>query len=309
MKNGVRIVNAARGKLIEEKALCKGLASGKIASVGIDVHEKEPRYSAELYNFPNVVVTPHIGATTVEAQQNVGLTIAKQVLKGIKGEIVPNAVNLPAIHRDELKEIQPYINLMENLGKVYYQINKEAIKFVDITYWGEIGCQDTEMVTIAFTKGLLEPVMADRVNYINARVKAEESGIGINTKNICKHFNGYSNLITIKITDNKGGIFTLSGTISTKGEGKLVEILGYEVDVKPSDYMLFLQNKDVPGVIGQVGTFIGNESINVATMQVGRKLKGDKAIMILNIDDKISKEALDRFVNIDNIIWAKVIEL
>ncbi|WP_027624274.1 phosphoglycerate dehydrogenase [Clostridium lundense] len=309
MKDGVRIVNAARGKLIEEKALCKGLASGKIASVGIDVHDKEPRYSAELYNFPNVVVTPHIGATTVEAQQNVGLTIAKQVLKGIKGEIVPNAVNLPAIHRDELREIQPYIDLMENLGKVYYQLNKEAIKFVDITYWGEIGTQDTEMITIAFTKGLLEPVMVDRVNYINARIKAEESGIGINTKNICKHYNGYSNLITIKITDNKGEVFTLSGTISTKGEGKLVEIAGYEVDVKPSDYMLFLQNKDVPGVIGQVGTFIGNENINVATMQVGRKLKGDKAIMILNIDDRIPKEALDRFVNIDNIIWARVIEL
>lgn len=309
MKDGVRIVNCARGKLMEEDALCKGLASGKIASVGLDVHEKEPRYNAELYKFPNVVVTPHIGATTVEAQQNVGITIAQQVIKGIKGEIVPNAVNLPTIHRDELKEIKPYIDLMEQLGKVYYQINKEAVKFVEITYWGEIACQDTEMVTIAFTKGLLEPVISDRVNYINARLKAKESGIGITTKNICEHYNNYSNLITIKITDNKGGIFTLSGTISTKGEGKIVEVLGYEVDVKPTDYMLFLQNKDVPGVIGQVGTFIGNENINVATMQVGRKLKGDKALMILNIDDRIDKKALDKFVSIDNIIWAKVIEL
>lgn len=165
------------------------------------------------------------------------------------------------------------------------------------------------MVNIAFTKGLLEPVMSDRVNYINARLKAKESGIGITTKNICDHYNNYSNLITIKITDNKGNIFTLSGTISTKGEGKIVEVLGYEVDVKPTDYMLFLQNKDVPGVIGQVGTFIGNENINVATMQVGRKLKGDKALMILNIDDRIDKKALDKFVSIDNIIWAKVIEL
>ncbi|MBU5483586.1 phosphoglycerate dehydrogenase [Clostridium sp. MSJ-11] len=309
MKDGVRIVNAARGKLMEEKALYNGLATGKIASVGLDVHDKEPRYSAELYSFPNVVVTPHIGATTIEAQQNVGLTVAQQVLYGIKGEIVPNAVNLPLIHRDELKVLKPYIDLMESLGKIYYQLNKEVIKFVDINYWGEIGCQDTEMATIAFIKGLLQPIMDDKVNYINALVKAKESGIGITCENFCEHYNNYSNLIKIKITNDAGAEFTLSGTLSNKGDGKLVEILGYEVDVNPTDYMLILQNRDVPGVIGQVGTFIGEENVNVATMQVGRKLKGDRALMILNIDDKISKSALNKLTSSDNILWAKVVQI
>ncbi|MDU1442311.1 MAG: phosphoglycerate dehydrogenase [Clostridium cochlearium] len=309
MKNGVRIVNAARGKLINEKALCKGLKSGKIASVGIDVHEKEPRYSAELYEYENVIVTPHIGATTSEAQQNVGVTIAKQVINGIKGNIVPNAVNLPTIHRDELKEIKPYIDLAEKLGKIYYQINKGAVKLVDITYWGDIGCQDTEMVTIAFVKGLLDPVMADKVNYINAMIKAEEAGIGINHTNICKHHNNYSNLITIKITNSAGNTFTLSGTISNRNEGKLVEIMGYEVDVKPTECMVFLQNYDVPGVIGHVGTFLGTEGVNVATMQVGRKLKGDKALMLLNVDDKVTQDTLLGLQKYDDILWAKFVQL
>lgn len=309
MKDGVRIVNAARGKLISEKALCKGLKKGKIASVGIDVHEHEPRYSADLYEYENVVVTPHIGATTIEAQQNVGVTIAKQVINGIKGDIVPNAVNLPTIHRDELKEIKPYIDLAEKLGKIYYQLNKCAIKLVDITYWGDIGCQDTEMVTVAFIKGLLEPVMADKINYINAMIKAEEGGIGVNSKKICNHHNNYSNLITIKITNNTGDTFTLSGTISNRNEGKLVEIMEYEVDIKPTECMVFLQNYDVPGVIGHVGTFLGTNGVNVATMQVGRKLKGDKALMLLNVDDKVTQDTLLGLQKHDDILWAKFVQL
>ncbi|WP_186429186.1 phosphoglycerate dehydrogenase [Clostridium sp. BSD9I1] len=309
MKDGVRLVNAARGKLMDEKALLMGLESGKIASVGLDVHDKEPRYSSPLYQFDNVVVTPHIGATTVEAQQNVGMTIAQQVINGLKGGIVPNAVNLPVIHRDELKEITPYIDLMENLGKIYYQLHKAPIELVEINYRGEIGVQDTEIVTIAFLKGLLEPVMKDKVNYINSRVKANDSGIAVNVNNTSEAYDGYSNLITVEIRSNRGFTFTLAGTISTKGEGKLVEIAGYEVDVKPTEHMLFIQNKDVPGVIGQVGTFIGDQDINVATMQVGRKLKGDKALMILTIDERIAKDALTELENIPDIIWAKNINL
>ena len=309
MKDGVRIVNAARGKLISEKALYKGLKDGKITSVGIDVHEKEPRYSSDLYEFENVVVTPHIGATTKEAQQNVGLTIARQVINGIKGDIVPNAVNLPTIHRDELKEIKPYIDLAEKLGKIYYQINKGSIKLVDITYWGNIACQDTEMVTIAFVKGLLEPIMDDKTNYINAMIKAQESGIGINSKNICNQHNNYSDLITIKITNNNGDIFTLSGTLSNRCEGKLVEIMGYEVDVRPTECMVFLQNHDVPGVIGHVGSFLGDKGVNVATMQVGRKLKGDKALMLLNVDDTVEQNILLGLQKNNDILWAKFVQL
>ncbi len=305
MKDGVRIVNAARGKLMEETALYEGLKSGKIASVGLDVHDDEPRYSASLYEFNNVTVSPHIGATTVEAQENVGVTIAQQVINGIKGGIVPNAVNLPGINRDELKEIKPYIELMENLGKVYYQLNSEPVKHVDIVYWGDLMKYDTEMLELAFLKGLFQPISNERVNYINSKILAERGGIGIRIEKMNEEYDNYSNLITIKITNNNGNEFTIAGTVSNKQEGKFVEIQGYEIDVKPSQYMLFVQNKDVPGVIGQVGTLIGKEDINVATMQVGRKTKGELALMVLNVDSEVSKESLEKFKQLDNVIEVK----
>lgn len=305
MKDGVRIVNAARGKLMDEADLLEGLKSGKIKSLGLDVHDAEPRHESPLYAFNNVTVTPHIGATTYEAQEDVGITVAEQVVRGIKGELVPNAVNLPGMATDELKEIKPYLELIENLGKLYYQLNNGPVKNVNIVYWGDIVKFDTELLEIAFLKGLLQHVNNERVNYINARVVAEQSGIGIRQQRMKEHYNNYSNLITIKITNNVGEEFTLGGTVSNKQEGKLVEIQGYEVDVKPSRYMLFVQNKDVPGVIGQVGTIIGMEDINVATMQVGRKTKGEVALMVLNVDSEVSKESLDKFKELDNVIEAK----
>lgn len=305
MKDGVRLVNAARGKLMDEDALYEGLKSGKIKSVGLDVHSKEPRYSAKLYEFNNVTVTPHTGATTVEAQENVGLTIAQQVINGIKGDIVPNAVNLPGINVDELSGVKPYIETMEKLGKMYYQLNKERVKYVDITYWGGMSKFDTSILEIAFLKGLLQPVSNERVNYINARVVAEQSGIALRQQVMDEEYKNYSNLVTIKITNSNKEEFTLSGTVSSNQEGKIVEIQGYEIDVKPSQYMLFVKNKDVPGVIGQVGTLIGEENINVATMQVGRRAKGDIAIMILNVDSEVSEESLSKFKEVDNIIEVK----
>lgn len=309
MKDGVRLVNAARGKLMDEAALYEGLKSGKIKSVGLDVHEEEPRTCSPLYEFKNVTVTPHTGATTVEAQENVGLTVAQQVINGIKGDIVPNAVNLPGISREDLKEMKPYIELIEKLGKLYYQLNTHPVKYVDIVYWGEFEKIDIDILERSFIKGLLEPVITDKVNYINARVIAEQNGIGIRQERMSEYLNDYSNLITIKITNNKMEEFTLSGTVSNNKEGKLVEIQGYEVDVKPSRYMLFVQNRDVPGVIGQVGTIVGTENINVATMQVGRKAKGELALMILNVDDEVSKESLEKFKNVENIIEAKTTTL
>ena len=151
------LFRSARGKLMNEDALYRGLKSGKIKSVGLDVHAVEPRHESPLYEFPNVTVTPHIGATTFEAQQNVGLTIAEQVINGIKGEIVPNAVNLPGINRVELKDLKPYIELIEKLGKLYYQLNSEPIKYVDVTYWGDVTKFDVDALEIALLKGLLQP--------------------------------------------------------------------------------------------------------------------------------------------------------
>lgn len=308
MKDGVNLTNAARGGILNEAALLKGLESGKIGSLGLDVHEKEPCYGNLLFEFNNVVVTPHLGADTQEAQQNVGITVAKQVINALKGEIVPNAVNLPTIHRDELHKIKPYIELMEKLGKIYYQLHQDPIEYVNISYWGKVAAQDVEMVTIAFIKGLLQPVVEDKVNYINARLLAEQRGINIEQRKLSEHYNGYLDFVEIKIKSKKGE-FILGGNLSSKREGRLVQIEGYEVDVNPSQYMLFIQNMDVPGVIGNIGRVLGEENINVATMQVGRDAPGKLAIMIMNIDDEVNGKVLNRLMSMDNVLWAKCVKL
>lgn len=308
MKDGVRIVNVARGGIIDEKALLDGLKSGKVVSSGLDVHEKEPSYNNPLFELYNTVVTPHIGASTFEAQQNVGETIAKQVLCALDGEVVPNAINLPTLNRDELKAIKPYLDLMEKLGKIYYQLYTTPIEMIDINYYGSIANQDVEMITVAFLKGLLEPVIKERVNYVNAKLIAKQRGIVINERKSNENYNGYTDLIKVKIKC-KEKVFTLSGNLSRKNEGRLIEILGYEVDVTPSEHMLFIQNKDIPGVVGKIGTILGTEDINIASMQVGRLELGEEALMLLNVDNEVSVETLDKVKKINNILSVKKVKL
>jgi D-3-phosphoglycerate dehydrogenase len=308
MKPGVRLVNAARGGIMKETALLNGLQSGKIASLGLDVHEKEPSFDNPLFAFQQVIVTPHLGASTIEAQQNVGITIANQVINALKGEIVPNAVNLPTIHRDELMVIQPYITLLEKLGKIYFQLYQDPVEFIDIDYWGKIANQDTEMITIGFIKGVLEPVVEDKVNYINARWLAEQRGIRIKERKMKEHYNTYLDYIEIKIK-NKQGTLVLAGNLSSKQEGKLIKIGRYEIDVAPSKYMLFIKNIDVPGVIGNIGKVLGEEHVNIATMQVGRNARGEQAMMILNVDDEVSEDKLEKLTQIENVLWAKCVKL
>ncbi len=308
MKDGARLANVARGGIICEKALYKGLKSGKIGSAGIDVHEEEPCLDNPLFEFDNVIVSPHLGASTIEAQRNVGTNVAEQVISGLKGDIVPNAINLPTIHRDELEAIKPYIDLLEKLGKIYYQLCKESVQSISIDYWGSIAAQDTEMVTISFLKGLLQPVAEDKVNYINAKLMAEQRGIGIKQRKLDENYNGYTDYVEVRI-NNKNGEFVLAGNLSSKREGRLVKVGGYEVDIAPTKYMLFVQNYDLPGVIGKTGMLLGEEDINVATMQVGRNTRGEKAIMVLNIDDEVKNETLYKITKIENVIWAKGVKL
>ncbi|MCT4562735.1 MAG: phosphoglycerate dehydrogenase [Maledivibacter sp.] len=308
MKDEVIIVNVARGGIIDEKALLQGLKSGKVIGAGIDVHEKEPSYNNPLFELDNTVVTPHIGASTNEAQLNVGETIAKQVLCALDGEVVPNAINLPTLNRDELKVIKPYLYLMEKLGKIYYQLYTTPIDMIDINYYGSIANQDVEMITVAFLKGLLEPVIKERVNYVNARLISKQRGIVINERKLNENYNGYTDLVKVKIR-GKDINFTLSGNLSRKNEGRLVEMLGYEIDVTPSEHMLFIQNKDIPGVIGRIGTVLGTENVNIASMQVGRLEMGEEALMLLNVDNEVSTETLKEVEKISNILSVKKVEL
>lgn len=308
MKKGIRLVNDARGGIIQEKALYEALKTGRVASAGIDVFEEEPSPDNPLFQLDNIVVTPHLGASTYEAQQNVGETIAMQVIGGLRGEVVPNAVNLPALNRENIETVKPYLRLAEQMGKLYYQLYREPAESVVVSYYGDIARQDVDLVTLAYLKGLLEPVVREGVNYVNARMLAEDKGISIRQKQNPIEKHQYRELVSVKVTSGER-IFEIAGNMSAKKEGKIVYLMGYEIDVNPSEYMLFVQNMDVPGVIGRIGTMLGKGGVNIATMQVGRNRPGERALMVLNIDGPVPRPVLDEISQSEGIMWAEAVRL
>ena len=173
-KDGVRVINCARGGIINEKALLEALKSGKVGSAGLDVFEKEPSYGNPLFEFKNVVVTPHLGADTYEAQYRVGVNIAEQVIKGLRGEMVPNVVNLPTVLGEELESLRPYIDLACYMGSIYYQVEKAPVDRVELSFSGDIARQETELLTVSFLTGLMSNIVSERVNYVNARIKGRK---------------------------------------------------------------------------------------------------------------------------------------
>jgi len=300
-KNGVRLVNCARGGIIKEAALLEGLKSGKVTSVGLDVFEKEPAVGNPLFEFSRVVCTPHLGADTFEAQKRVGENIAEQVLLALEGDIVPNVVNLPSMLSDELNYLRPYITLAEKMGNIYYQMYKSPINRIEITYSGPITINETEILTIGFLKGLLEPVLWGKVNYVNARLMAEERGIKIYESKEDQSTRRYKNVITIKFFSPKHEM-EICGTISRARNPLLVEIDGYEMEAELEGYVLMLQNEDRPGVIGPLTMAMGEAGVNIASMRVARKTKGETAIMILNVDNKVEEETIQKLAQIKGLL-------
>lgn len=307
MKKGVRLVNAARGGVFDETAITEGINAGKIASYGFDVHEKEPRTESPLYEFDNVIATPHIGATTYEAQENVGKQVVKQVINGLNGEIVETAVNLPTMGREEFAVIKPYIQFAEKLGKIYYQLKKGAIKFVNLTYYGNISKQETAIVDSSFMKGLLYPILKEEVNYINSLVLAEKRDIKFNSIKKEEKYQNYPDVLKVEIENEKGELFTVAGIIGANNEERIIEMNGYPLDVIISENMLLVQNNDVPGVIGNVGRILGEENVNIATMHVGRKK--DSAIMLLTVDDLVEEKSIKKLENFEEIRKVKYLNL
>ena len=300
-KEGVRLVNCARGGIIKEAAMVQGLESGKVASAGLDVYEKEPAENNPLFKFSNVVCTPHLGADTFEAQKRVGENIAEQVIKALEGGIVPNVVNLPTVLGEELEYLRPYIGLAEKMGNIYYQISKSPISRVEITYSGPISINETEMLTIGFLKGLLEPVLWEKVNYVNARLMAEDRGIKLYETKEDQSPKRYKNLITIKIF-NQDKPVEIAGTLSRARNPLLVELDGYETETNLEGYVLVVENEDRPRVIGPFATALGDEGVNIAGMKVARHGKGGIAVMLINVDNKVEEDVLDRLSKLDGIL-------
>ena len=306
-KKGLRVVNCARGGIIDEGALEEALKEGIVASAGIDVLVDEPNPTSPLLDFDNVVITPHLGADTVEAQDNVGITVAEEVISALRGEMVPNAVNLPTIQSQDLEVIKPYLQLGEIMGKTYYQLEKEAVEKVEIIYNGEVAQLETSMISLAVLKGLFEPVVKEKVNYVNASLIAQNMGVAVAEAKE-NAVDNYLTLLRVKICA-KNKVFTISGTVFAKDEIRIVELNGYEMDVKPNTYMLFVENEDKPGVVGQIGTLLGVSKVNIAEMQLGRASANQRALMVLAVDSEVSKETLQFIEGVEGVDKVRFVKI
>lgn len=307
MKDGVRLVNCARGGIIDEKALYNALKSGKVASAALDAFEQEPCPGNPLFELENTVVTPHLGASTLEAQNKAGINIAKQVLDALEGKFVTNAVNMPSLPDRDTEHLKPYMLLAEKLGRLYFQLKKRPISRVEIKYRGSIAEYKTGPLTLAYLKGLLEPVVKDRVNYVNAKLLAKSRGIDV-LESLDSTASEYTDLIEVRVS-NGSGSFTMAGTLFGMREPRIVELNGYKIDMEPAPYMLLVRNEDKPGVIGCIGTIMGVAKINIATMRVSRNSKGGKALMVINVDGVVPKDVIEMVKKVDGITDVNFIKL
>jgi len=307
MKTGVRIINCARGGIVDEKALYDAIVEGKVAGAALDVFEKEPDIENPLLQLEQVIATPHLGASTKEAQVNVAIDVAEQILIALADGPVKTAVNIPAISPELLKTIKPYLDLGEKLGRMHGQFADGRIEGIEIIYSGDIATQETGPITTTVLKGLFDVILNEQVNLVNAPFIAQERAIKVaEVKTTAAQ--DFTNLLTVNLKTDKGSL-AIAGTIFGKNNIRIVQIDGYHIDLVPAPYLIFTRHEDRPGVIGHTGTILGAKGVNIARMQVGRKDVGGEAIMVLEIDHEVSKEVLKEIATMNGIKVAKFINL
>ncbi|MCF8010162.1 MAG: phosphoglycerate dehydrogenase [Clostridiales bacterium] len=307
VKNNVRIINCARGGLIDEEALFKALESDLIAGAALDVFENEPNTESPLHKIDKVIATPHLGASTTEAQLNVAVDVAEEIISALHGEVVKNTVNVPSIPPEVISNIQPYLKLAEKLGKLEAQLVEGRINKIEITYSGDFAQQNVKPVTTAIVKGVLDPILQERVNFVNALALAKNRGIQV-TQTVNGDTNGYTSMIDINVISDKAEK-SVAGTFLRDNDPRIVMVDGYRIDAIPSGYIIYVSHYDKPRIIGPVGTLIGDNNVNIATMQVGREKSGGKAVMILTVDAKVSQETLEQIKSLNGIIDVKFVSL
>ncbi len=306
MRKGARLINCARGGIINEEALAKAVRDGIVSGAAIDVFTKEPPFDSPLLELDSVIVTPHLGASTEEAQINVAVTVAEQVINALKGLPVKNAINMPYVKPDVMQILEPYLPLAEKLGKLCTQLMGSNYEKIEVSYCGEIADQNVAPLTLAVLKGLLEPVLGPGVNYVNAPSIAKERKIKV-VESKSETVDGYPSQISVRLS-KKGDEKLVNGTILGK-EPRIIKIDTYRIDVVPTGYMIVAKHEDRPNIIGPCCVILGRNKINIAGMQVGRIAIGSEAIMVINIDSDVSDGILDEIKSIDGIIDAKRVVL
>ena len=292
MRDGVRIVNAARGELIDEDALAAALRSGKVAAAALDVFSKEP-YDGPLLELENVVVTPHLAASTEEAQDRAGMIVAEQVAAALEGGLVTNAVNIPSIRPEDLDVLGPYVPLTAKLGRLAMELAEGRASRIELSYYGALAQYDTRLLTVAGLNGAFQGRADIPVNYVNAPLVAAERGIDV-AEERKRTSRDYTNLVRVRIGWNGSDVRVAGTTMGNDHRLWLASALGFELDVELAPLMVFCRYDDVPGVIGRVGTLFGESGVNIANMSVSRTRKGGKALMALSLDSPAPPELVAR---------------
>jgi D-3-phosphoglycerate dehydrogenase / 2-oxoglutarate reductase len=307
MKDGVRIINCARGGIINETDLYDAIVSGKVAGAALDVFEKEPTENNPLLSLDNVICTPHLGASTKEAQENVAVAVAEQIVDYLVHGTIRNAVNFPSIPADQVARLQPYINLAEKLGGFAAQMFEGGITEITIEYRADAAKINTAPVTIAAIKGFLNPILLETVNFVNAPVIAKERGIEVKETRSSDE-GDYQSMIALRVKA-KGKESYVAGTLFSKKDPRIVYIDDFKVEIVPEGELLFLYNNDKPGVIGNIGTLLGKNHINIARMHFGRERQGGMAISVVSIDAHASSQIIDQIKKLPNILSVRQISL
>ncbi|RQD81153.1 MAG: phosphoglycerate dehydrogenase [Methanocalculus sp. MSAO_Arc2] len=309
MKDGVRIINCARGGIVDEDALADAVSSGKVAGAALDVFEEEPPINSPLLTIDNVIVTPHLGASTVEAQKNVAISIAHQCIDVLKGGAAKYVVNAPMIPTELQETIEPYARLSEKMGRLASQVVPGAITRVEITYAGDIieMRQNLKFITRMAIKGILDPILQRPVNIVNAEFVARERGIII-AETTTEDSPGYRNMITLTIK-TKTGEETISGSVFGKSRVRIVAIGQFTMDLLPEGSIILSRHIDRPGVIGPAATVLGKHEINIAGMQDSRVKAGEEALMVLNVDSDVPESVMDEMRSVSGILSATFVRL
>jgi D-3-phosphoglycerate dehydrogenase len=304
-KKGVRIINCARGGLVDEAALRAALDSGHVAGAAFDVFVEEPAKANVLFGHPNVICTPHLGASTNEAQENVALQVAEQMSDYLLTGAITNAINFPSITAEEAPKLKPFIELAEKLGSFAGQLTESNIAKVQITYEGQVAEMKVKALTAAALSGLLRPMLGD-VNVVSAPVVAKERGMVVDEV-LRAAESDYESVITVTVTtDNMER--SVSGTVYADGAPRLVNIKGIRVDAEFGKSMIYITNEDKPGFIGQFASLLGDAKVNIATFHLGRNQQGGDAIALVEIDGDVPAETIAKVAKLPHVKQAKVLK-
>ncbi|BFM38451.1 phosphoglycerate dehydrogenase [Synechocystis sp. LKSZ1] len=307
MKPTARLINCSRGGIIDEAALAAAIEAGQIAGAALDVFNEEPLGESRLREFSNVILTPHLGASTAEAQVNVSIDVAEQIRDVLLGLPARSAVNIPGLTPDVMEKLRPYLQLAETLGTLVGQLAGGRIEQLTVRLQGDLAENVGQPIVVASIKGLLSQALRERVNYVNAALEAKERGIRvIETRDAA--IRDYSGSLHLQATGSMGE-HSATGVLLSNGEIRITDVDGFPLNVPPSNYMLFTLHRDMPGIIGKIGSLLGSFNVNIASMQVGRKIVRGDAVMALSLDDPLPEGLLAEIIKVPGIRDAYIVKL